>query len=258
MERFEVEGDVDAWDRLAQAVGLLEVRSQPRDVAAEADALLALAKGPRQAAAALDLLLPWLPVLAAADNHQTLSTVTSRLVALAGQMPAEFAALQPIMKMVRPLAAAALAAGRGRSLAALLQACGAEEDALLLELAKDLFSTGEAGWTRTPDPRDQDALVELLMRAVRLAWAKLPGDPAISSLLAPLFRAAAGSGKTAEAWRQTEKIVRSALGGPWDEQQRQAARKLARYLTPDACPPGNAWLNVELLYAEKPQGEEAC
>ena len=88
---------------MALAADLLDVRSQPRELAAAADALLALAKGPGQAAVALDVLSPWLPALAAADNHQALNAVTSRLVALSGRMPAEYAALQPIVKIIRPV-----------------------------------------------------------------------------------------------------------------------------------------------------------
>jgi len=256
MERFNIEADVDKWNQLAQVMGLIDVRLRPQELPTAADALVALAKDASQAAAALDILLPWVPELAATEDHEALRMVATRLVALADRMPAEFAALQPVVKMIRPLAAGALAAGRGRLLAALLQGCGAEEDTVLLELAKNLPAGGDAGWKQTADVRDQDALYDLLRRALELAWTKRSADPMILPLLVHVFRAAKGAAKTMEAWRQDASIVRSVLQGPWDEQRIQLIEKLACYLAADVCPQGHAWLSMELLVAEEPEGKE--
>ena len=126
----------------------------------------------------------------------------------------------------------------------------------MLELTKNLFSTGDAGWTGTPDARDQEALIGSDAANLESGVGEAAGRSGDFAPDRSRFPHAAEAGKTAEAWRQSAKIVRSVLGGPWDEQQRQAAQNLVRYLPLNACPQGNAWLNMELLFAEKPQGEE--
>ncbi len=99
----------------------------------------ALAKGPGQAAVALDVLSPWLPVL---PPPTTISPECGHLAARrvfradAGQ----YAALQPIVKTTPPVGAAP-GYGPRPIVRQLPSGLGTEEDAVLLELTRNLFST---------------------------------------------------------------------------------------------------------------------
>jgi hypothetical protein len=248
-----------AWDALVPAAALAGPPAPADELVDGAHAVAGVAERPDQARAALGLLEPHLQPLAQAGDADALVRLAGPVARLADRLPAEERrpAAPGFLAFARGLARDALVRGRPRTADALLQACGSARPPLLQALLAECVAEGGAAPAVPAAADEAAALVDLLAGALEQAGGAGDGRAPAAPVLVLAFQAAVRADRAADAWaRLGARFVQPRLAGAWDAGAADLLRQLNACLPPDKCPDGSAWLNLRLLEATRPKGQE--
>ncbi len=244
IERLGVGRDTDAWDTLTPTHVLFQPDAPPDSLGVALPAIAQVATQPARVTPALEAILKPVQALATTGNAAALDGLARGLAVLAERAPEG----SPYLTSVQGLARDALQQGRGRTASALLAGCGPARGKMLVALLPDALNTPRG----RESAEDRARRVDLLLDGVALSEA---GNVSPALLLGSL-EAARGAGLAGEGWKRAGPVVQSRLGDPWSADKLDLARKLLDQLPFDQCPEGNAWINLRLLAAAPPAGDE--
>ena len=258
-ERLGLGDGPDAWDALVP-IASLSGHGEPQAVRDAIHALGELITRPEQATAALTLVAPQVRDFARTDNTAVLVAIAPELASIVDCAAGESqqAPSGSFVAEIRNLAADALDRGSICTSMALLRACGRARDDGLLSLLKDKLADPARGLPDVENAEDQREMVQLILEGLRLAEQKPDLAPPRGRLMVCALRAASPVGSVAEVWRDIgETVVKPFFDGPLDDEgKKRLLEDIADALSDKGCPSASLWVNMKILKAAPPQGEE--